>query len=321
MRYAIGVDIGGGSTKLGLVSQDGKILASSRLGALPDETGDDFVQRLSVEIASLAGTGCKVAGIGIGYPGPIHPGNLSGGIGNVPGLIDFPLAATLTAATGLPVRLENDATAAALAEARFGAGNGSTRLLMVTAGTGIGVAMVIGGAAMVTSGGCLGDTGHLIVDGHLDRRCRLGCVGCLEAFASAEALDDLAEAEALRHPDGAIAVDASRMGGKADTSTLIRCALDGDATAQATLSDAGKWIGRAVASWIHTFAPDAVVIGGGVMAVGDFLLAPLEAEARRCAMQNYTSGLRFAAASLGNDAGVIGAAVQFFEPALDMGRY
>ncbi|MDA4678368.1 ROK family protein, partial [Enterobacter asburiae] len=72
-----------------------------------------------MEIASLAGTGCKVVGIGIGYPGPIHPGNLSGGIGNVPGLIDFPLAATLTAAPGLPVRLENDATAAALAEARF----------------------------------------------------------------------------------------------------------------------------------------------------------------------------------------------------------
>lgn len=320
MRYAIGVDIGGGSAKVGLVSQDGKILTSCRLATVPGETGNDFVQRLSVEIASLAMSGCEVAGVGIGYPGPIHPGNLSGGIGNVPGLIDFPLAATLTAATGLPVRLENDATVAALAEARFGAGKGSTRLLMVTAGTGIGVALVVGGAAMVTSGGCLGDAGHLIVDGRSDRRCRLGCVGCLEAFASAEALDDLAHEEASRHPDGVIAVRALRMGSKADTSVLIRCALDGDATAQATVADAGKWIGRAVASWIHTFAPDAVVIGGGVMAVGDFLLAPLEAEARRCAMQSYTIRLRFAAATLGNDAGVIGAAVQFFEPALDLGR-
>jgi len=312
MRFAIGVDIGGGSTKIGLVSEAGVIHARGRIAAINGETGAEFSQRLVDAIAGLVEPGRTVAGIGVGYPGPIHPGNLYGGIGNVPGLIDFPLANCLKAAFSLPARLENDATAAALAEARFGAGSGSARMLMITAGTGIGVAMIVGGAAMVTSGGCLGDAGHMIVDGQSARRCRLGCTGCLEAFASGEALDDFATAEVLAHPDGKIARHAAAGAVAAGASTVIQCALAGDAVSQAALRDAGQWIGRAVASLAHTFAPDTVVIGGGLAAAGDWLFAPLEAETRRCALPSYTKHLRFAAATMGNDAGVIGAAAQIF---------
>lgn len=311
MRYAIGVDIGGGSTKLGLVSQSGAILARSRFDAIEGETGDGYTARLVAAIAGVAAAGQKIDGIGIGYPGPIHPGNLSGGIGNVPGLVDFPLAARVTAALSLPARLENDATAAALAEARFGAGQGAARMLMVTAGTGIGVAMIVDGAAMVTSGGCLGDAGHMIVNGQSDRRCRLGCTGCLEAFASAEALDDLVAAEALAHPDGAVARHAAGQGGSANAATLVKCALGGDAWSQAALYDAGQWIGRAVASWAHTFGPDRVVIGGGLLAAGVLLLEPIEAEALRCGLPSYVEALHVLPATMSNDAGIIGAAAQF----------
>lgn len=314
MRHAIGIDIGGGSTKLGLVADTGEILARCTLAAVPGECGDEIVQSYATAVSGMVPEGVAVCGVGVGYPGPIHPGNLSGGVGNVPGLIDYPLALRLTAALGLPARLENDATAAALAEARFGAGSASKRLLMVTAGTGIGVAMIVDGQAMVTSGGCLGDAGHIILDGRSPLHCRLGCTGCLEALASAEALDAIALDHAVLRPGAAVARRALDEGAPPTAATMIRCALEGDAEAQQMLAEAGRWIGCAVASWVHTFSPDTVVIGGGLVAAGKFLLAPVEAEARRCGLPSYMSKLRFAPAALGNDAGIIGAAAQMFAP-------
>lgn len=312
MRHAIGIDIGGGSTKIGLVSDRGHIISRSAFAAIDGESGDAFSERLITAVLPLLAQGHSVGGIGIGYPGPIHPGNRSGGVGNVPGLIDYPLAERLSGDLNLAVRLENDATAAALAEAAFGAGRASRRMLMVTAGTGIGVAMVADGAAMVTSGGCLGDAGHIIVDGASSRRCRLGCIGCLESLASAEALDDLAAIEAEANPTSAIARHADQSAGHANAATIIRCAKAGDAAAKAVLVTAGQWTGRAIASWVHTFAPDTVVVGGGLMAAGRLLLEPIETETRRCGLPQYTRHLRFAAATMGNDAGIIGAAAQFF---------
>ena len=196
MRHAIGIDIGGGSTKIGLVSEDGQIIDRCKVAPDPDNHGDVIVQVVADGVNGLMRQNILVSGIGVGYPGPIHPGNMSGGVGNVAGLNNYPLAQRLTELLGLPARLENDATAAALAEAGFGAGRASKRVLMVTAGTGIGVALIVDGQALITSGGCLGDAGHIIVNGDSHLRCRLGCTGCLEAMASAEALDDLAAAEA-----------------------------------------------------------------------------------------------------------------------------
>ncbi len=312
MRHAIGIDIGGGSTKIGLVSETGEILARSTIAAVPGQPGEVIFDVYASAIGGLVPQGLPLSGIGIGYPGPIHPGNLSGGLGNVPGLVDYPLAQRLTDRLGLPARFENDATAAALAEARFGANSAARRLLMVTAGTGIGAAMIVDGQAMVTSGGCLGDAGHIIVGGGSSLRCRLGCAGCLEALASAEALDTRAQDHATLHPKGAIARLSEEDGTPVTAATVIRCALAGDPDARDLLAEAGRWIGRAVASWVHTFAPDTVVLGGGLMAAGALLLSPLEAEARRCGLPGYMAGLRFAPATLGNDAGIIGAAAQIF---------
>jgi len=312
MRHAIGIDIGGGSTKIGLVSEDGQIIDRCKVAPDPEDHGDVIVQVVADGVNGLMRRGILVSGIGVGYPGPIYPGNMSGGVGNVAGLNNYPLAQRLTELLGLPARLENDATAAALAEASFGAGSASKRMLMVTAGTGIGVAMIVDGQAMVTSGGCLGDAGHIIVNGDSHLRCRLGCTGCLEAMASAEALDDLAAAEAAHYPLGAIARHAASSGTQPTAAMIIHCALAGDTTAQAILADAGRWIGRAVASWVHTFAPDMVVIGGGLGAAGTFLLAPIEAEARRCGLRDYFSDLPIVPATMGNDAGIIGAAAQIF---------
>ncbi|MDR7144757.1 ROK family protein [Rhizobium sp. BE258] len=313
-RFAIGVDIGGGSAKIGVVSSDGRILNTARLTNEAGAGGSGIVQSYVGAIKSLmiSNSDCTIIGVGIGYPGIIHPDGRSGGLGNVPGLIDYPLAAAIEEATGLPCVVQNDANAAALAEAIFGDGKTSQRLLMVTAGTGIGLGFVANGKPVATSGGGLGDAGHMILDPNSGKRCRLGCRGCLEALASGEALNQVAAAFVCDFPDSKIGQNAIRKGRPADASDIVECAIGGDESAVAILAGAGCWIGRAVASWIHIFAPSTVMIGGGLAIAGDALLAPLEGEARRCGLADYLKDVTFIPASLGNEAGIVGAAAPIF---------
>lgn len=313
-RFAIGVDIGGGSAKFGIVSSDGRIVHTARLANKADAKGSDIVGSYVGAISSLmrANTEYTISGIGVGYPGIIHPDGRSGGLGNVPGLIDFPLAAAIEEATGLRCVVQNDANAAALAEALFGNGKTSERLLMVTAGTGIGLAFVAKGEPTATSGGGLGDAGHMILDPASGKRCRLGCLGCLEALASGDALNEIAAAFVCDFPDSNIGQNAIRKGRPVDASDIVECAIDGDESAVAILAGAGRWMGRAVASWIHIFAPSMVMVGGGLAVAGGALLAPLEDEARRCGLADYLKDVAFEPASLGNEAGIVGAAAPIF---------
>ena len=176
---AIGLDIGGGSTKLGLVAADGELLKAARV-VLPE--GADFAAIVALyrqAIAALAPDGAALP-IGIAYPGHVDRARGVGLNSNVPVLDEQPLVAALSAAA-----LLNDADAAAVAEAQL---HDTNRILMVTLGTGIGVSMVVGGRALETAGGTLGDSGHLNLDPSGRHVCRQGCTGCLESVASGEAL-------------------------------------------------------------------------------------------------------------------------------------
>jgi glucokinase len=242
----------------------------------------------------------------------MHPDNMSGNLGNVAALDETPLAARLGAAFSLPARMQNDATAAGIAEARFGRDKGARRLLLITAGTGIGVAFTVDGKPFVTSGGGLGDAGHIIVNHRNPTRCRQGCLGCLESIASGDALNRQALGFVRDNPQSALARCAAESGKPANVSDIIACARQGDTAAIAMLADAGRWIGRAAVSWAHIFAPEVVLIGGGLSVAGDLFLKPIEQEARLCGLELYLRNMRFALASLGNDAGMIGAAAQMF---------
>jgi glucokinase len=294
--FAIGIDIGGGSTKIGLVSSTGEIVDRARI--VIDEADDArrIIDKYTKTIAEMiaANPSARPAGIGIGFPGRIHPDNMSGDLGNIPALDDMPLATRLGAAFSLPARMQNDAMAAGIAEAMFGHDKDAERLLLITVGTGIGVAFTVDGKPFVTSGGGLGDAGHIIVNHRDPERCRHGCLGCLESVASGDALNRQA---------------AGKM---TNVSDIIRHARQGDEAAIKMLADAGGWIGRAAATWTHLFAPDVILVGGGLSAAGDLLLKPIEQEARRCGLEIYFKNVRFSLASLGNDAGMIGAAAQMF---------
>jgi glucokinase len=313
-QHAIGIDIGGGSTKIGLVSSTGIVDDHVRIVVTPDDSAKGIVRQYIEAISDIAARNpiARPIGIGIGFPGNIHAGNMTGTLGNIPVLDDFPLAESLARHFSVPARMENDATAAGIAEASFGHDRDAGRMLLVTAGTGIGVAFTIDRKPLHTFGGGLGNAGHPIMIADRPKRCRQGCLGCLESIASGHALNEIAAAYTCDNPDSAIARSAARRGKPADASDIIVCAQGGDANAIAMLDEAGRWIGRAAATWAHIFAPDVILVGGGLSAAGDLLLKPIEQEARLCGLDLYLKDVRFALASLGNDAGMIGAAAQMF---------
>lgn len=313
--YAIGIDIGGGSTKIGLVSSAGQVVEQRRITVVrgDDASAEEIVKTYAISVREvLAGRpDIHLRGIGVGFPGPIHADHKSGTLGNIPALDDIPLAQMIADACGIPCRLENDATAAGIAEATFGRHSRSNRLLLVTAGTGIGVAFTVAGKPFVTSGGCLGDAGHIIVQAGGARRCRQGCFGCLESLASGDALNGAARRYCADNPRSMLATDARRLDREPDGSVVIACARSGDADCLHMLTETGRWLGRGAATWAHIFAPDTILLGGGLSAAGDLLLRPMEQEARACGLEMYLRNVSFSLASLGNDAGMIGAAAQF----------
>lgn len=190
----------------------------------------------------------------------------------------------------------NDADAGAIGEYRFGAGRGVQRLLLVTVGTGIGVSLIVGGIPHNAANGTLRDAGHIVLVADNPVHCRQGCLGCLESVASGEAIEITA-----RHLFPMAAAGTA-------TATLVRAAIAGQPDATALIAEAGRWIGMAAASWCNIFAPDRILIGGGISAVGDSLVTAIRHEALRRTMPYNIRQTTFARAALGNDAGIIGAA-------------
>jgi glucokinase len=206
-----------------------------------------------------------------------------------------PICADLQSALGLRVVVENDANAAAFAEAAMGSAAGSADVLMVTVGTGLGSGLVLGGELYRGHHGFAGEAGHMtvVVDG---RPCPCGSRGCWERYASGTAL---------------VARYLERGGDpELDGPAIGRLAAGGDAVAEAALTDVGEWLGRGLASLVAVLDPEVIVVGGGVSESGNRLLEP----ARHHMRANLTGADRRPApeirqAALGNDAGVIGAAM------------
>lgn len=301
----IGVDIGGGSVKIGVVGRNGTVKARAQVPVAPGVSATGLIDKIAAAINGL--TSGRINSVGIGFPGTIRPCHQIGENSNIPSLDGFPLARALSDLFVCPARLENDATAAGLAEAIYGQYQQAGRLMVVTLGTGIGVSFFENQKPLRSFGGCLGDLGHTFVVFDNPVRCRIGCLGCLESVASGAALSDIA---AACPPDSAIAQHAK--GAPPTAFDVIACAKQGDARAIEILTELGTWVGRAAAGWCQTYGPDVVLIGGGLSAAGPHILQPIQHEAARLVMPAYRRHVNFQLASLGNDAGMIGAAAQMF---------
>lgn len=314
MPFVVGVDIGGGSAKLGIVDAGGVVTVRGEMPTPAVGTSTELAMAYASGIESIlnrSDAGAP-AGIGVGLPGHLDADSLTSTYSNVPLLDNFPFAEFLADRFGLPVRLDNDATLAALAEYRFGAGRGAKRLLVVTLGTGIGLGLVADGEPQRLVRGCMGDPGHIIVDPEARWACRQGCRGCLESVASSLALERDAAAMAVWRPDGQLGEILARKG-CLRTIHIIEAAHSGVADASHLLEKLGGWLGMATASWCAIYDPDLILFGGGVSSAGYALLSATRRTMKKVGMPEYVSGRKIRIAKLNNDAGLVGAACLFAE--------
>jgi glucokinase len=301
----IGVDLGGTKALIGVLAGTETLWESRE--ASTGQTEDELVELLVREISEARDARPGAKAVGLGIPATIdHDKGIAVSAVNLP-LADLPIRDLIEARVGLPVFVDNDATVAALAESLFGAAKGMPDIVMLTVGTGIGGGLVLGGEVYRGSTGAGAELGHTViqVDGP---PCQGNCPnhGCVEALASGTALGREGRAAAESAPDSAIGrllADGKAVDGKAVTEAAIA----GDETSIAVFELIGSRLGVACASFANIFQPNAIVVGGGVIAAGDLLLDPARREVRERAL-NPMNETPILAATLGNDAGMIGAA-------------
>lgn len=309
MSYTVGVDVGGTKVLGGVVDADGNVVKTSRRDT-PHEGGGALTATIA-DVARELATDFPVARVGVSAAGFVSSDRKTMlATPNIAGWNGVQLEEQLASQIGLPVVLENDGNAAAWGEKRFGAGRGKANMLLLTIGTGIGGGIIVNDQLLRGSFGIAAEVGHLRVlpEGHL---CGCGARGCFEQYASGNAL--------LRHAREAIAASPdlargllARGDGTLEGLTgraITEAAREGDLVALAAFNTTAQWLGAGIASLSVLLDPECVVIGGGVIDAGEILLAPT-----RVAMERY---MPFAgkhpypeiiAATLGNEAGLVGAA-------------
>jgi glucokinase len=301
----IGVDLGGTKALVGVL--DGTETLWESREASTGQSEEELVELLVREISEAREARPDVRAIGLGIPATMdYERGVAISAVNLP-IADLPIRDLLCERLGLPVFVDNDANVAALAESLFGAAKGMGDIVMLTVGTGIGGGLVLGGEVYRGSTGAGAELGHVVIQAD-GPPCQGNCPnhGCVEALASGTALGREGKAAAESAPDSAIGrllVAGETVDGRAVTDA----ALAGDETSIAVFDLIGSRLGVACSSFANIFQPDAIVVGGGVIAAGDLLLDPARREVRERAL-NPMNQTPILAATLGNDAGMIGAA-------------
>ena len=307
---AIGIDLGGTNLKLALLDGENRIVARLTVPTGGAAGHDAVLERMIEGVNELRASGPEiaVAGIGIGVPGDVDTATgITGDLPNLPGRWrDVPVGPAIAAATGLPTGVFNDAKAFALAEYLIGAAAGADTALCVTVGTGIGGAVIAHGRLLYGAGGMAGEIGHLILQPE-GPRCTCGNLGCAETLANGPAI----VGEAVRRVVQGFTTSLVGLSGRdlnAITPELVaRAADEGDPIAEDVIDRAGAWLGVTLAGAIALIAPEVVVIGGGVAPAGSRYVRVAEETARSHTGVIDIARIGFRSASLGYDAGVIGA--------------
>jgi glucokinase len=293
----IGVDVGGTKILAGLVGRDGAV-AAHREHPTPLGSESELLDGLEHAVAELRDE--SVAAVGFGIPSRIDQrAGIALGSVNIP-LVDVPFRDMMRERLGLPVAIENDANAAAIAEWKAGAGRGANDLVMLTLGTGVGGGLILAGKPYRGSIGAGGELGHIVIV-HDGAPCGCGGHGHLESYVSGKAADEVAR---------------EAFGPAADAHRLVRLANEGDRRAVELLTEIGRKLGSGLAGLVNTFDPELIVIGGGFAAAGDLLLGPAREVMRNEVLKPMREEVRVVRAELGTSAGMIGAAMAAFE-ALD----
>lgn len=312
---AIGIDVGGMSIKGAAVDSNGRVYEKFSMPFIKGEPGEETIRKLALIVKEYIAANKlenKIAGIGIGSPGTL---DIEKGIVNYAnnlGWNELPVADLMNEILPYPVRLTNDANAAALGEAKFGAGKAYETVIMLTLGTGVGGGIIFNGKLYEGNQGKGGELGHsvIVVDGE---PCSCGRKGCLEAYASATALiRETKKAMRLnkRSLMWKICPEIELVGGKVP----FEGAAKGDKSAKEVLENYIKYLGEGILNYCNIFRPNVVVLSGGIANAGAPLFDPLN---KYIEERNYgykaTPEVKVVPAELGYDSGKIGAAALFFK--------
>jgi glucokinase len=293
MHY-IGIDIGGTAIKAALTDDAGRVL-ETRKAPTPANSLPDLITAVSNLVSTLQQKG-SVAGVGVGVAGLLNARTrMLETSPNIPGIFQVNLEEKLRDALSLHVITENDAKAGAYGEWAAGAGKGLKNMAYITIGTGLGCGLILNGQMFRGTSGYAGELGHTIIEPN-GRRCACGSLGCLETRVSASGIMLTAKEKN---------VDSSVTSAEA----LYDMAMKGDPTAQAVFADTGRDLGIACTNLINLLNPEAIVVGGGVMASGDLLLGAARAESQRRAFPSSARDCAIVQSQLWPDSGTIGAAM------------
>ena len=305
MKYCFGVDIGGTTVKLGLFTTEGEIVDKWEIKTRTENQGEavlpDIAAALNEKLEEKQIPKDEVEGIGVGVPAPVDSEGVVQNTANL-GWRYKEVKREMEELSGMKAEIGNDANVAALGEMWLGAGKGRKNIIMVTLGTGVGGGIIIDGKPLVGAHGAGGEIGHLCVNYEETDHCGCGNTGCLEQYASATGITRLANIRLAKDDKASVL-----RGQEVSAKTVFDAVKADDEVAKEIAEEFGKYLGHAMANLAAVADPSAIVIGGGVSKAGEVLLQYVEKNFKEKAFF-ANKDTEFVLATLGNDAGICGAA-------------
>lgn len=269
----VGIDVGGTKCLGVALDEHGAVLAEDRR---PTPRGDGSLPKLIDTLVELAGSLGPFDALGVGVPGLVTNEGVLRAAPNLDGVADFDVAGLLAERVGPAVQVDNDATCAALSEWKYGAGQGSTDMVLVTLGTGIGGGLVSGGQLQRGNNGFAGEYGHMVVDPD-GPPCPCGRRGCWERYASGSGLARLAREAAIGRRVSRVLEIAGGDPEAVRGEMVQQAAREGDEDALAVIDAFGRWVALGLVNLTNVLDPDRFVLGGGLAAGADLYLDPIKA--------------------------------------------
>ena len=316
--YVIGVDLGGTNTVFGIVSARGEVIAQDSIKTKQHKTAAEFVEAglacLRPLVTQVGGIE-QIQGMGIGAPNGNYYNGTIEFAPNLPWAHDgvIPLAQLFSDALGIPVKLTNDANAAAMGEMTYGAARGMKNFIVITLGTGVGSGIVINGQLVYGCDGFAGELGHVMMDRRPEARpCGCGRKGCLEAYCSASGVARTAR-EILQTTDRPSLLREKPLD-EIESLDVSIAADKGDEVAQEIFDFTGKMLGEACADFAAFSSPEAFIFFGGLCKAGDLIMSPIKASYDASVLKIFKGKPKFLVSSLMNaNAAVLGASALGWE--------
>lgn len=303
LRYAVGVDLGGTFVKIALVSETGGMFFENKLPIGSEASKDTILNTIEkiirMTLSKASEEQLDIIGIGIGTPGIVYDGVVYGGADNLNEWENIDLSNYYSKIFNLPVLVDNDANLMGLGELYYGAAKGCTDVVCLTIGTGIGGAII---ANSELYGGFKNrgtELGHIVVE-HNGPKCNCGGQGCLELYASTTAL--------IKHYAELSGIAISDLDGR----YIVKKFHEKEENAVKCMEEHTDYLGHGIASFINTFAPQKVVIGGGISDAGQFYIDMIRTSTSKYMMLDCGLHTKIVGAELGNAAGSLGAAALIF---------